>query len=79
MKKPASHSDIISLWPTVAELATAIDEKPDTVRRWRLRSSIPPWKWYAVEDAAKTASIRGVSFAVLSRLAPKKYQRASAA
>lgn len=70
--KPATHADIIALWPTAADLARAIGEKPDTVRRWRLRSSIPAWHWQAIDEAARTSGIRNVTVKRLYETAPKR-------
>jgi hypothetical protein len=54
------HRAIIDLWKPLSDrgsgaeaLARRIDEKYDTVLRWRLRNSIPRWKWPAVVEAAR--------------------------
>ena len=44
--------DIFSIWANVSEMAESIDQLPDTVYRWKLRSRIPEEHWNAVIAAA---------------------------
>ena len=44
--------DIFGLWPTFTALATDIDAKPDTVRKWGKFGRIPQESWQSVIDAA---------------------------
>ena len=50
--------DVIALWPRTAELAADLNEKYETVRKWKTRNSIPSDQWHAVVNAA---SIRGLN------------------
>lgn len=45
--------DIIGLWPSPDALATELGAKPETVRKWRQRDSIPAEWWFRVLEAAK--------------------------
>lgn len=40
-----NHSDIIKLWPTLAEFAADLGVKRHTARGWKRRNSIP-WKYW---------------------------------
>lgn len=40
------------------ELALDLDEKPDTVRKWKQRNCIPADRWRALIDAAKKRGIQ---------------------
>lgn len=51
--EPANFTEVIDLWPSVADLAGDIDEKIDTVRKWRTRNTIPADKWARVVEASK--------------------------
>lgn len=44
--------DIFAIWPSLNDMAVAIDAKPDTVFRWKLRGRIPQEHWGAVITAA---------------------------
>lgn len=44
---------IIGLWPSVAALAAELQQKPDTVRKWRVRNSIPADMWLPLVKAAE--------------------------
>jgi hypothetical protein len=37
--------DIFGIWPSINSMAEALNEKPDTVSRWRLRGRIPEDVW----------------------------------
>lgn len=45
--------EIIGLWPSPDVLAAEIGAKPETVRKWRQRDSIPAEWWVAIIEAAK--------------------------
>lgn len=49
--------DIIKSWPSVSALAKDIHEKPETVKKWRQRGSIPVSKWDAIRSAAEKRGI----------------------
>lgn len=42
-----NHSDIIKLWPTLADFAADMGVKRNTARGWKRRNSIP-WKYWPV-------------------------------
>ena len=48
-----SNKQIIELWPSRQDLASDIDEKVETVRKWWQRDSIPAPSWDALIRAAK--------------------------
>ena len=50
--------EIIRRWPCVNDLAKDLDEKADTVRKWKDRNSIPACKWFALLAAAKKRRIK---------------------
>ena len=50
-----SFREIIKLWPTPDALAGEIGAKPETVRKWRQRDSIPAEWWLPVIEAGNTA------------------------
>lgn len=66
MPKPVAK--IIDKWPSQAELANDLGEKPNTVSKWRQRGRIPPEQWLPMVAAAKR---RGISLDVntLAKLA----------
>jgi hypothetical protein len=46
--------DIFAIWPSISAMADDLDEKPDTVFRWKKRGRIPETAWAKViEKAAK--------------------------
>lgn len=52
MAKIQTVQDIFDLWSTISEMATAISERADTVRKWKKFSRIPQGAWRSVIDAA---------------------------
>lgn len=52
-----TFASIIALWPSVSDLAGDLDEKLDTIRKWRQRDSIPSEKWLALIDAGQRRGI----------------------
>ena len=45
--------DVIDLWSDVTEMATDLGKKPNLIRKWRERNSIPSDEWIAVVNAAE--------------------------
>jgi len=46
--------DIFAIWPSIQVMADDLDEKYDTVKRWRFRGRIPPTVWpKLIEKAAR--------------------------
>jgi len=46
--------DIFGIWPSLKEMADDLNEKYDTVKRWRNRSRIPDTAWpKIIEKAAR--------------------------
>jgi len=53
--------DIFSIWTSISSLATALNEKEDTVYRWKKRRRIPEDAWQPVIDAA---ALRGKTLTI---------------
>ncbi len=47
-----TFADVITTWPSCAELGRDINEADITVRQWKTRGSIPASKWAVVLAAA---------------------------
>jgi len=46
--------DIFAIWPSIQAMANDLDEKYDTVKRWRNRGRIPATVWpKLIEKAAR--------------------------
>lgn len=60
------HIAIIELWPSLDVLSEDLDERKDTVRKWRERGRIPSKKWSAVAKAAKKRKIEAVTLEALA-------------
>jgi hypothetical protein len=71
MTTPSSFSEVIDLWPSIAELARDIGEPYETVRQWRLRDSVPA---RALDKIKRAAGLRGfdLSADVLMRIAAQR-------
>lgn len=67
-----SFSDIISAWPSAAELGRDIGVTGLVVRTWRARGSIPSEYWIAIIRAAKDRKIKGVTLECFARMAAEK-------
>ena len=64
--------DVIDCWQSNQILADDIGEKLGTVRKWRVRDSIPPDKWEAVIDMARRRRIKGITAQLFIRLAARR-------
>lgn len=53
-----NHRQIIELWPSAKSLAEDLDEKYETVRKWRFRNNIPSDRWISLIEAGKKRRIR---------------------
>ena len=71
MSTASSFSEVIDLWPSIAELARDIGEPYETVRQWRLRDSIPLRAFTRVVRAAARRDFN-VSTDDLIRIADRK-------
>lgn len=71
MTHAASFSEIIDLWPSIAELARDIGEPYETVRQWRLRDSIPVRAFTRIVRAAARRDLN-VSTDDLIRITDRK-------
>ena len=65
-----TYKSLIKCWPSINQLARDMHEKPDTVRKWHDRNSIPPSKWGALCRAAKKRGYK-VHGEMLIRVAEK--------
>lgn len=63
---------VFDAWPSIAEMARDLRLPESTVRAWRARDSIPPLRWEAVEHAALTRGIKGISYRRLREIARAK-------
>ena len=68
-----TFSSLIDKWPSVAEFAKDVDQKLETVRKWKQRESIPAGHWLAIVEAAQK---RGIDISIES-LASMSQQRAA--
>jgi len=57
MTHASSFSEVIDLWPSIAELARDIGEPYETVRQWRLRDSVPSRAFVKITRAAARRDI----------------------
>lgn len=64
---PKSISDLISMWPTIAQYADDVGCGYEAARQQRRRESIAPEHWQAVIDASERKGIVGVTFEWLAR------------
>ncbi len=48
-----TFKDVIGRWPSPDALAAEIGAKPETVRKWRQRNSIPAEWWTRMIEAAR--------------------------
>jgi hypothetical protein len=63
-----TFSEVIRAWPSVVKLAEELNEKPETVRKWRTRNSIPASKWQALVKSARRHRIP-IGIIALSKIA----------
>ena len=47
-----NYSEVIDLWPSLAELASDAGKTEEQVRKWKFRKWIPSSSWLDVADAA---------------------------
>lgn len=52
-----NFGDVISLWPSPAELAKDVGENVEAVRKWRQRNNIPSAKWGRLLSAARVRQL----------------------
>lgn len=67
-----SIHDIFAIWPSIEDMAKAINEKPDTVLRWTYRERIPEDAWSAVIEAASLKRRKVTAQLLLDLNAPIK-------
>ena len=67
-----TYKQIVKCWPSINQLAYDLGEKPDTVRKWQDRNSIPPEKWGKVMKAARKRGYK-VSGEILMRALSKRW------
>lgn len=53
-----TFKDVIGRWPSPDILAERIGAKPETVRKWRQRNSIPAEWWTRIIEVAREERIR---------------------
>lgn len=65
---PMTHSDLINLWPTLADFADDIGVPYMTAKGMRRRGSVPGGYWIAMECAARRRGIDGVDVRRLAEI-----------
>lgn len=64
--------DIFALWPSIREMADALNEKSDTVLRWRIRGRIPEDAWPKLIEEATSRHIQITANDLLTLNRPMK-------
>lgn len=74
-----THSDLINLWPSLAQFARETGIHYQSVRVYRRNQMIPYWHWEAAIAAAERRGFKGVSYEALAKgAAEAKRERAAA-
>ena len=73
-----THSEIISLWPSLADFACDLSIPYGTAKAMRRRDSIPPQYWNAVVLGASERSIDGVGLQQLADAVSNSFQEVRA-
>ena len=76
---PNSFTDIIRLWPTLAEFARDIGIKPSHAGTMLVRGTIPPSHWSRVVAAAAERGLSTVTLDALSSLYEQRSKKQEAA
>jgi len=71
MPNPSSFESVISLWPSLAELAKDIGVDVSHAQTMKTRDSIPSRFWGDLEDAARRRGISEVTAKQLSHIEAK--------
>lgn len=61
-------AQVIDKWPSQADLANDLGEKPNTVSKWRQRGRIPPEQWLPMVESARRRRIK-LDVTTLAKLA----------
>lgn len=79
METPATISDLIAKWPTIAEFALDVACGYEAARQMRRRDSIAVEHWENVIAASKAKSIPGITYEWLAarRIAASKQGEAA--
>jgi uncharacterized protein YjcR len=64
-----TFKEVIDLWPSVDELAEDLGKKPNTVRKWRVRNSVPADEWMRLIQSARARGIERVNADALAKIA----------
>ena len=64
--------EVIDLWPSVLEFAQDIGKKPNLIRKWKERDSIPSDAWLSIISAAQYRGLHGVTAEVLTEIASRR-------
>lgn len=70
------YKNVIELWPSVTALAKDLGEKPETVKKWKFRNSIPSYHWSRLISAAQGRGY-SLTFEQLSKIAKKNGRKAA--
>jgi hypothetical protein len=71
-KPPNSHSEIIDLWPSLAEFSRDTGIPYETAKQMRRRNSIADEHRAVVVEKAAARSFDEVTFELLTRTAPRR-------
>ncbi len=52
-----SFSDVIALWPSLADFAAEVGVPYGHAKQWRMRDSIPAARWTALVEAAERRGV----------------------
>lgn len=75
MATPRSFSEVIDLWPTIADYARDLGEPYENARQWRLNDSIPGRAFAPTVDAAEGRRLDGVTLELLCGFAEEAHRR----
>jgi len=73
-----THSSLLRLWPSFADLAKDIGAKEATVRKWVVRNRIPPAFWPSLVSSAENHKIPGITYERLALIAAARRTREAA-
>lgn len=71
------HSDIIDMWPTIAEFASDVRVEYQAARKMHERDSINSKHWYRVIEAAKLREYSNVTLEALANYKAKRKSKAA--
>jgi len=64
-----THTEMIRLWPSLAQFSRETGIHYQSVRQFHRRSMIPYWFWAAVVEAAAKRGFQGITYETLAEAA----------